>query len=161
MSQLYVNQGNTGEPEALLETDVKDEAYWSRVSVEVNTFPLTALEQFKDDLDWDILSKHYTFTEAGIDHFADLVNWKHIARVSVLSSEFTLKHNDKLMDRFLLDKTTITKAVFLSFNPSDEYIEIWNKAIPEMNTYTWALLTVCLGTHKPMLYWLSCQLLGN
>lgn len=150
MSQLYVNQGNTGEPEALLETDVKDEAYWRRM-----------IEHFKHDLDWNILSKNYPFTEADIEHFQDLVNWKHIARVSVLSSEFMLKHNDKLMDRFLLDKTSITKAVFLSFNPSDEYIEIWNKAIPEMNTYTWALLTVCLGTHKPMLYWLSCQLLGN
>lgn len=160
MSQLYVNQGKIGEPEASLEVTERDASYWKRMSAK-GTLSLTFIENFKHDLDWNILSKSYPFTEGDIEHFQDLVNWKHIARVSVLSSEFTLKHNDKLMDRFLLDKTSITKAVFLSFNPSDECVEIWNKTIPEMNTYTWALLTVCLGTHKPMLYWLSCQLLGN
>lgn len=160
MSQLYVNQGKIGEPEASLEVTERDASYWKRMSAK-DTLSLAFIENFKHDLDWNILSKSYPFTEADIEHFQDLVNWKHIARVSVLSSEFTLKHNDKLMDRFLLDKTSITKAVFLSFNPSDEYIEIWNKTIPEIDSYSWGLLTVCLSTNKPMMYWLSCQLLGN
>lgn len=54
------------------------------------------IEEYKDKLDWGLLSSYQILSDSFIEKYKDLISWNYVSCSQTPSKEFLLRHKDKL-----------------------------------------------------------------
>jgi hypothetical protein len=100
---------------------------WDRILL-AHCFKSDLIIEFKDYLNWNLLSKHFMFHEDFIEKYEDYFNWKKVSQYQIrISEDFIRKHREKI-DFNLLEKNKMRNLIkYYSIGFIKEFAPLFNQ----------------------------------